>query len=380
MRIGFLFNHDATHQVPHTIPVAAALARRGVMVEILCSTPEQRAVAERLLPDPSAVRFTMLNVGALAKGLDRVLRHVMPFRRLAVLRENTASFVGLDALVVPEITSTRLRDRPELAGMKLIYVPHGAGDGAAGFLPATRRFDLVLLSGEKVRDRMLDAGLITEDRSEIIGYPKFDLLDAPVPRLFDNDKPTILYNPHFNPHLSSWYRFGPEVLRWFASQDRFNLVFAPHVMLFKRLLQISPIHKRAAWRPGIPREAFGRPNILLDTGSDRSIDMSYVRAADLYLGDVSSQIYEWIQKPRPAVFFDTHRPSTRQAADYAHWALGQVVRSPAELPAALDHAMAFPLEFDDVQRDAARHTFSIETASAGDRAADAILRFLKAYP
>ncbi len=378
MRIGFLYNHDATHQVPHTVPIAASLARRGEAVEILCSTPEQRAVAERLLPDPSAVRFTMLDVGPLANGLDHVLRHVVPFRRLAILRENVDSFAKLDALVVPEITSTRLRERPELSGMKLIYVPHGAGDGAAGFLPATRRFDLVLLSGRKVRDRMLEAGLVTKENSAIVGYPKFDLLDAPAPRLFDNDKPTVLYNPHFNPHLSSWYRFGQDVLRWFASQEHFNLVFAPHVMLFKRTVQISPIHKRAAWRPGIPREAMGRPNILLDTGSDRSIDMSYVRGADIYLGDVSSQIYEWIRKPRPAIFFDTHRPDASRAADYAHWALGRVLRDPSELPAALEQAMAAPHDMDAAQNDAVRHTFSTEATGAGDRAADAILRFLKA--
>lgn len=378
MRIGFLFNHDATHQVPHTIPIAGALAARGVSVEILCSTAQQRAVAEALLPDAALVRIVDLSVGPLARLADAVLRHVAPYRRLAILRENLARFAALDALVVPEITSTRLRTKYGMHRPRLIYVPHGAGDGAAGFLPATRHFDLVLLSGEKIRNRMLALGLVSERNAVIVGYPKFDLADTgKQPRLFADDKPVVLYNPHFNPLLSSWYRFGPALLRWFASQSRFNLVFAPHVMLHRRTVHTSLIHRRIAVRPPIPREAIRHPGILIDTGSRRSIDMSYVRAADIYLGDVSSQIYEWIQRPRPAIFLDTHKPGRDRAPDYAHWSLGEVLDDPAGVPDALERAVRDPGRFAAQQKQAASATFSITDRPAGERAADAILSFLE---
>ncbi|MDF0487913.1 hypothetical protein PX554_07205 [Sphingomonas sp. H39-1-10] len=378
MRIGFLFNHDATHQIAHTIPIAAALAARGVDVEILTSSAEQRGVASALLPATANVRHRALEVGRISRLADRLLRHVAPFRRIAILRENLPAFAALDALVVPETTSTLLKTRFGLDTLKLIYLPHGAGDGAAGFQPVTRHFDLVLLSGEKVRDRMLSLGLISERGHAIVGYPKFDTVDlAATPRFFDNDKPTVLYNPHFNPLLSSWYSHGEQVLDWFASQDALNLIFAPHVMLFKRRLHTSLIHRKARLRPGVPARFRDSPGIRIDTGSRRSIDMSYVRAADIYLGDVSSQIYEWIQRPRPAIFFDTHKPDRHASEDYGHWSLGEVIESVGEMPAAIARALADPDAYRERQRIADAATFSRSDRPAGERAADAILDHLR---
>jgi hypothetical protein len=378
MKIGFLFNHDASHQVPHTIPIAAALAARGIDIEILTSSEEQDAVARALMPPDAAVYFRRLKIGAASRAADRVLRHVAPFKRIAILRENLGLFKQFDALVVPETTSTLLKTRFGVTGPKLIYLPHGAGDGAAGFQHATKSFDFVLLPGRKVRDRMLAAGLVTETNHAIVGYPKFDRIGlGPPVRFFDNDRPTVLYNPHFNPWLSSWYSVGRRVLDWFAAQDRFNLIFAPHVMLFRRLIHTSLIHRRVRLRPHLPRRFRNRTGILIDVGSRRSIDMTYVQSADIYLGDVSSQIYEWIQRPRPAIFFNTHKPDWRDAPDYRHWAIGEVIDGSAALPAALDRAVAHPDAFSVVQSAAAQETFSITDRPAGERAADAILAFLQ---
>lgn len=378
MRIGFLFNHDATHQVPHTIAIAAALAARGIDVEILTSSLEQSGVASAMLPATANVRYTTLEVGWMSWLADRMLHHVAPFRRIAVLRENLSVFAKLDALVVPETTSTLLKTRFGLKALKLIYLPHGAGDGAAGFQPATKHFDLVLLSGEKVRNRMLSLGLITERGHAIVGYPKFDAIDLTArPRVFDNDKPTVLYNPHFNPLLSSWYTHGERILDWFASQDALNLIFAPHVMLFKRRLHTSLIHQKSRFRHDVPARFLNHPGILIDTGSRRSIDMSYVQAADIYLGDVSSQIYEWIQRPRPAIFFNTHKRDWRSSADYGHWALGDVIESVDDMPAAIARALANPHAYDKVQRIADAVTFSRSERSAAVRAADAVIAYLR---
>ena len=380
MRIGFLFNHDANHQIPHTIQIAAALAAEGVDVEILTSSLEQRAVASAMLPATAAVRFTTLEVGSVSRVADRMLHHVAPFRRIAILRENLSAFARLDALVAPETTSTLLKTKFGLSSLKLIYVPHGAGDGAAGFQAATKNFDLVLLSGHKVRDRMLSLGLITQDGHAIVGYPKFDTVDlAARPRYFDNDKPTVLYNPHFNPLLSSWYTVGEKVLDWFAAQDELNLIFAPHVMLFKRRLHTSIIHRSSRFRPNVPARFLDHPGILIDKGSRRSIDMSYVQAADIYLGDVSSQIYEWIQRPRPAIFFNTHMPQWQRAADYRHWALGNVIKGVDAMPSAIARALANPDVYSSRQQIADTETFSRTDKPAGTRAAEAVLDYLRAF-
>jgi hypothetical protein len=378
MRIGFLFNHDASHQVPHTVPIAAALAKQGIGVEILTSSEEQRAIVQALLPADATVLFRSLTVGAASRVADYFLRHVAPFKRIAILRENRDLFSQFDALVVPETTSTLLKTRFGLRNLQLIYLPHGAGDGAAGFQPVTKHFDFVLLSGRKVRDRMLASGLVTAGNHAVIGYPKFDRLGLrPPTRFFDNDRPTVLYNPHFNPLLSSWYAEGEKVLAWFAAQDRFNLIFAPHVMLFKRRLHTSLIHRKMRFRPAVPRRFRNRPGILIDLGSSRSIDMSYVQSADIYLGDVSSQIYEWIQTPRPAIFFNTHKPDWQEASDYRHWALGEVIQRFDQFPAAVDRAMAQPDVYKNLQEAAEEETFSITDRPAGERAAEVILAFLR---
>lgn len=378
MRIGFLFNHDALHQVAHTAPVMAELARAGVQVAALVSSAEQETHLRRLLPGGSGVQFIPLPVGWLTRAVDVVARRIAPFRRVAVLRENRAVLAGFEALVVAETTSALLKTHLGLSGPKLIYIPHGAGDRSVGFRDVTRRFDLVLLSGRKVRDRMLAQGLITPEGHAVVGYPKFDTVDlAHVPRLFDNDRPTVLYNPHFDPRLSSWYRMGLDVLDWFAAQDRFNLVFAPHVMLFKRRVHASAEHRGVRFRRDVPRRLRGLPHVRIDTGSARSTDMTYTRGADIYLGDASSQVYEWIMRPRPCVFLNAAGTRWQGDPNYQHWTLGEVVADVAALPAALDRAEAGLGRFAAVQARAREETFALSEIPASRRAAEAILAFLR---
>ncbi len=377
MRIGFLFNHDATHQLPHTIMVAAALAKAGADVEILTSSAEQHVLAREMMPIGSNVRFTQLRFGQLGRTIDHVLHAVAPYRRIAILKENLNVFAALEALVVPETTSTFLKTRFGLSSLKLIYLPHGAGDGAAGFQKITRHFDLVLLSGEKVRDRMLAKGLIRRDGYAVIGYPKYDFVDArPCARLFDNAKPTVIYNPHFNPLLSSWYTIGEQVLDWFASQRNYNLVFAPHIMLFKRRIHTSIINRKMRIRSALPTRFRGLSNIIVDTGSSNLIDMSYTRSADIYLGDVSSQIYEWIRWPRPAIFFDTRKTDWKKDPHYEQWFLGDVIHDVSMLPRALESATKHLEVYAPLQRAAWANTFSFSDKPAALRAAEAILEYM----
>lgn len=377
MRIGFLFNHDALHQVSHSAPVIAELVLRpGADVTVLTSSRAQEARVRSLLGDASgSVRFVRLDIGRVAAALDRALRWVAPFRRIAVLRDNLAAFAALDILVVPETTSLLLRDRFGLDRLKFVWIPHGAGDRSVGFRAVARGFDLILLSGAKVRDRMLAAGILTPDNHAIVGYPKFDTLDpaAELPPLFDNGRPTVLYNPHFDPALSSWYAMGRQIIDWFAGQTRFNLIVAPHVMLFKRRLHSSVEHRRVRWRGPIGDRYRGLPHILIDEGSTRSVDMTYTRSADLYLGDASSQIYEWIARPRPAVFLNPGHVDWGDNPDFAHWHLGQVIARVAELPRALEGALADPARYRDIQQRAFHATFDPGGGSASARAAEAIL-------
>ena len=106
--------------------------------------------------------------------------------------------------------------------------------------------------------------------------------------------------------------------------------------------------------------------------------MTYMRAADIYLGDVSSQVYEFLLEPRPCVYLNGHGVDWRDDPHYFHWTLGQVVDNVAEdLGPALDRAAETHASYRDAQQTAFDYTFRTEPDStAAQRGARAIATFL----
>lgn len=378
MKIGFLLNHDQLHQVAHSLPVALALREDYPEVEVVVATTNPRLTAE--VERIARRRGARLNVveltlrRPLTRALSAALEWAVPVAKLGVYRDNLDFFRGLDALVVAEKTSLLLKSRYKL-DLPIIHTRHGAGDRAIGFNPQSARFDHVLVSGAKVRERLgRDAG-VAADRMSVVGYPKFDLLPHPAPRLpFQaNGKPTVLYNPHPSPHLSSWYQQGRAVLEHFLRDDRYNLIFAPHVMLFHRKL-VMTIDKLRIDRAGVIEQRFlDAPNIHVDLGSTASTDMTYTAAADLYLGDVSSQVYEFLHRPRPCLFLNTHGTDWQGDRNYAHWQAGEVIDGTDNLGDALDRAFATHERFLPVQRQLFQRSFDLTAERSSSRAARAIV-------
>lgn len=70
---------------------------------------------------------------------------------------------------------------------------------------------------------------------------------------------------------------------------------------------------------------FKVPNIHIDLGSTASTDMAYTLGADIYLGDESSQVYEFLIEPRSCIFLNAHHVQWKNNPYYYHWNLGQVV-------------------------------------------------------
>ena len=62
--------------------------------------------------------------------------------------------------------------------------------------------------------------------------------------------------------------------------------------------------------------------VIIDLGSERSLDMTYSRAADIYAGDVSSQVYEFLDRPKPCVFLNAHGIEWRDNPNFPNWDLG----------------------------------------------------------
>ncbi|WP_174839782.1 hypothetical protein [Solimonas terrae] len=376
-RCGFLFNHDQLHQIAHSAPIAFELIRRSTQMDVtlLASSQAQldylQCAAARYGLAQADIR--LLHLPRWLRPIARALDGIMPFSRITMLLGNLATFRTLDLLVVPEKTSLLLRTHFGLKSLKMVHTRHGAGDREVGFDRASGKFDMVLVSGQKIADRLQRAGLLKPGGYRIVGYPKFDMHAGTArPKLFDNDRPTVLYNPHCSPRLSSWYRDGLAVLEAFYQSDKYNLIFAPHVMLFSKRVQVSLDRLRLDWPGRIPERYRNCAHMLIDTGSANSCNMSYTRAADLYLGDASSQVYEFLLDPRPCAFLDSHDTDWREDNNYQHWHAGPVLGSAQHLEASIDEVFATHADYLPVQRRLFEYSFDLNGTPSAQRAAEAI--------
>lgn len=384
-RIAFLFNHDAAHQAAHIAAIAGQLAVRYPDLDVIAATgtPDIAAHICRLLtPDQiQALQWRDLSLPQWANILTAPLNRILPAQRVARLYHGLDFFGSLDALVSTERTCLRIKRRLAKTGRgapRFIYVPHGSGDRNVAYHPELSQFDLMLLSGQKLVDEMVAHSICRTEQTRLIGYAKFDTVDMSArPRFFDNDRPVFVYNPHFDPYLSSWYDHGPQLLDWFASpqgQD-YNVIFAPHVMLFRKKLHISPEYRIARRRPDVAAHWKSAPNIHIDIDSPRLFDMSYMRAADAYIGDVSSQVYEFLASPRPVFFINSH---AKNAAAYDFWGNGPVVTSAAELVPMLPDYVAHGAKHTAAQQVKLNYTIDrSDNRPASIRGAEALADYLE---
>jgi len=383
MRIGFLFNHDQVHQVAHSLPIALALAREGVDAEIIAATTNRRLTAEVLRLGGgligSDIQLVELGLRRRSRRIAAdLLEAVAPASKLMVYGDNLDFFRSLDVLVVAEKTSLMLKTHFGLKNLRIVHTRHGAGDRAIGFDAASAGFDHVLVSGRKVRDRLTAEAGVPGEKISIVGYPKFDLLPSPaqIHPLIDDGRPVALYNPHVSPHLSSWYAMGRQVLDWFVEHDDHHLIFAPHVMLFERPFVVSIDRLRVDRAGRIDDRYLRAPNIHIDLGSRASTTMAYTRRADLYIGDASSQVYEFLLKPRPCVFLNPHGAEWQGDPNFAHWRAGPVIEGAAELGGALAQARAEqPWRYAPIQREMFDYSFDLTQEPSSLRAARAVAKF-----
>jgi hypothetical protein len=356
------------HQVFHTAPVAAALAGLDpdCEVTILASDDHVLRVAQYAVRqfDPAPISFELMKRSSLGDRLATLTNRSALAKR-PLLSQNKRRLGTFDALVVPECTSVGLRQMG-VTKPQFICLPHGAGDRAVSFETRFRQFDLVLVAGRKTADRMIGGG-VAADRIQIVGYPKTELIQriGIKLRLFRNDRPTVLYNPHFRASLSSLGR-ARQVVSAFAARSDFNLIVAPHVRSFE---DCSGRELREWASLETPDQ------ILVDLGSDRLIDMAYTEVAHIYLGDVSSQVYEFLQRPRPCVFLNAHGVKWGGNPDYAFWSLGEVT-TPDLVWGATSRAQAEHGKYLDRQVRAVNATFA-NIDNPARSAASEILRHLE---
>jgi hypothetical protein len=375
MNVAFLLNHYDIHQVPHIVPYAFELTRRhpALNATILAATEEELSFAREIGEGYPGHRTKLerLQVPGIISAIDTLLSKVVFVRKALALASNREQLRHYTALVSPELTCIALRTKPGFETVKMIFTGHGSGDNRLGgsFNARIGKFDLALLPGRKYAELLNEDGHLPKNRYAITGYPKFEAVDhIGVTRraFFHNDRPTIVYNPHHNASLSSWPKLGCDVLDFFYESKDYNLIFAPHILLFKR-----------PWSrgTGLPKKYRDTENVRIDLSSRYSSDMTYLRSADIYLGDVSSQVYEFVEQPRPCVFLNGHGFDPADPS-YRHWSFGPVINDVALLADALTQARNNQASYSLPQRERFDYTFETGGTAASIRGADVIADFL----
>lgn len=365
-KISFVSFGNSSHLF-HIAPTAFALSERHPEYDCYFYIADgSRGVFETLaaLYPKHRCHIVFIKPHWLKKWIYRLQGKVY-FPRHTMRRSLKQLLPSSNAIVTPDFQATLMQEAKNVKlDIPFIFTFHGYGDRAYPFRKALSNYYL-LLAGKKFRHRLANLGLLKSDGFAIVGYVKFDITRHRKPQsdYFCNNSPIVLYNPHFDEDESS-LRLAPEVLAFFHQHTEYNLVFAPHINTNQALLRkiIKPQYRDC-------------PNILIDTHSTRLIDMTYTQLADCYLGDMSSQLQEFLYKPRPCIFLNAHNVDWKNNPDYACWHLGDVITNLDNLKTHLDHLLQHN-PYLEQQKTEFANTFDITEEPSADRAADAIAKFL----
>jgi hypothetical protein len=341
------------HQFLHWLPAALRLAAEpGIRVTVLVSS---QAGHDFIQSCDSERRLHIKRLWAPSIRSPGLFR---PPPRVPVLLLNARTISRYPTIVTTETTSSILRRLPGFRS-ETIHLKHGAGDREGSYNRKHAGFDLTLVNGTKDRQRLIERRLASDENVRVVGYGKFEMVRTPSEPLFPDCRPIAFYNSHFDRKVGTWARHGRSIVKAMEQIPGWNFVVAPHVKT------------RGGWN--IRSDA---RNVLIDRGSVRSIDMTYTQTAGIYIGDVSSQVYEFVRTPRPCIFLNLDCIDWRSDPAYSHWNLGQVIESVDDLPGALDKAAGLQPLFEPAQRQMYAASIDASGGPASERQAEAILAFV----
>ncbi|WP_157218192.1 hypothetical protein [Flavisphingomonas formosensis] len=360
-RIAFLFLGE-TLLIPHLYPIVEALsAASDVPIDLWVSTSTHEALLSAWLPSlPRPTARIRRAPGFRVQTADSMTLDLPP--KLPMLARLIPAMLRTSVVVCAEQTSLWL---PTLLPLpcRFVKTSHGVGSMSARDDRRRRSPWLTLVPSERERQTYLDRGF-APDRILATGYVKSAFRQRSQPALpFAEPRPVLLYTPHWQAHRSSWPLWGAGVVRMLAAQDRFNVILAPHQRLIENAPEIRPLLAEVA----------GLPHVHADLDSFAMIDGSYTAAADIYLGDTSSQVIEFLARPRPCVFLNAQNAAWRGDPSYAQWACGEVIEEPDQIFAALMRASESHPIYRAAQEAYARASLGDTEGGAPARAAAAIL-------
>lgn len=368
-KIAILFL-DEIHHIFHFISIAVELSNTND-VHVLTHTGDNTFLHESLKRlHGEKVVVEKLSTTSFRAFTDKLKGRKLPRKGFWIKKHKNYILNNFDAVIFTDYFHHYLLKSRKDGKTKFIFADHGTPGRAYSYNKDILDFDFHLLYGSFQYECLKELKLLGANH-KITGYPKLDALkNVENEPIFSNNKKTILYNPHFTPPFSSWHFIGIEILEFFYNSKEYNLIFAPHINLFNKVGGDDVTN--------IPQKYFAADNIHIDLGSEKSVNMAYVKEAAIYLGDVSSQVFEFIITPRPCIFLNPEKVEYKDDINYRFWKCGQVIDTPDELEKALKNATkSFQETYQSIQQHMTAENFYTETGSTtSQRAAKAIKEYL----
>lgn len=366
--VAFIFLGE-TLLIPHLFPIVEQLAVKeaGIQIDLWVST----SVHERLLFSWTKalenVRIRRAPGFSDVNTSDECRNPRLP-PKIPMLLRLAPRLWGTSIVVCAEQTTLWLPLLLPWLRSRFVKTSHGVGSMSARDDKRRKVAFHTLVPSEQERETYLVRGMQPE-RIVATGYVKSAFKQRRHrSNLFSDKRPIVLYTPHWQPHRSSWPEWGVMVTRMLAHQRDFNVIIAPHQRLVEKNSEL----------PSILKAVSGLSHIHIDLDSFAMVDGSYTAAADIYLGDTSSQLIEFLMTPRPAVFLNSFAHKWKDNPDLTMWRSGEVVTTVDEVMPALRRASASHAEYRGEQLNIAYLALGITGESAAINAAEEIARIYKA--
>ncbi|UVO50481.1 CDP-glycerol glycerophosphotransferase family protein [Sphingomonas sp. SUN019] len=366
--VAFLFLGE-TLLIPHLYPIVEALSEIApdVAIDLWVGTSVHENLLTRWTADLNNPRLRIRRAPGFRTVADDGAGRNPPLpAKLPMLARLAPYLWRVPVVVSAEQTSLWL---PRVLPIRARFVNtfHGAGSMTNRDDPRRRAAWRTLVASKRERDALAENGVAAE-RIAVTGYVKAAFRQRTHTQLpFADRRPVVLYAPHWQRHRSSWWAWGRQAVEQLAAQDRYNVIIAPHQRLAEKAPELRDLLKTAG----------ALPHVHTDLDGFAMVDGSYTAAADIYLGDTSSQVIEFLMQPRPCMFLDPRGTTWQSDPSYAMWACGEVVTTPDRIIPALIEAPVRHATFRAAQTAFATSSLGDTSGAAAGRAAAEIVAALR---
>jgi len=241
----------------------------------------------------------------------------------------------------------------EVAGLKHVQVFHGTSDKPFNFHKSLRFYDMIAVSGPKLRDSIIEKNLAKPDKIVLIGYPKidnffnsgFDTKHFKKQVGLDESRKTVLYSPTWD-DPDGYSSFSLYISSLINNLKELNLIIKTHPNTFK-------------YRPWKILKAyilkFKRRNCFLYPGSDSILP--FMAISDILITDISSVSHEYLPFKKPMVFLNP-RPGYNIPEEHTWiWRCGDVVENGKNIYSVIKDNLKNPMKYKIEREKALKQIF-----------------------